>query len=124
VLNEASRYGYSVADVDYESVVHNNQNFRNFSVPKTNDASLFRDPAFVNLTTRNQMRGSGDHGFYYRNQANEILREGVNDITKMYHISKDLNHEGKVFYSSCLNAKGGSQVSINDKSAGLPSNKI
>jgi hypothetical protein len=91
-------------------------------VPKTNDASLFRDPNFIDLTTRHG--GPGDQGFYYRNQANEIMRDANEDITKMYHLSKDLNHDGKVFYSSCLNAKGGSQVCINDKAAGLPSNKI
>jgi|DEB0MinimDraft_12_1074336.scaffolds.fasta_scaffold06505_3 hypothetical protein len=111
-----------MCDQDYRSVTSGtggpNNTFGKTNQLMTNDAYLYRNKD-MNKTDRS-MALMSPSVYYYRGDNDQMKMMDLSDRKKVFDVAKEINLTGKAFYSKCLDNKGGSQVTINDKPAGQP----
>ena len=107
-----------------------NNTFRNAQNLYTNDANLYMEKGYNQTYKRRNLSTSRDavdaKNFYYQFRRHNGELGGVNmkDTKAVFECGMDINQDGKVHYSKCLDLKGNSAVEITDKQpAGMP-NKI
>ena len=108
MLNEASKIGRSMLDIDFNKVGKVEVATR--TAVFTNDPGLHRG----DMINSQRATHRTERQLTYR-YGDDIIKESLATTSNLFKASKAMNHENKVHYGKCLDAKGGSQVYIADK---------
>ena len=107
-----------------------NNTFRNAQNLYTNDANLYSEKGYNqtykrrNLSTCREALDQKNFFYQYRRHNGEVAGVNIKDSKAVYNCSMDINQDGKVHYSKCLDLKGNSAVYLSDKQPAGWTNKI
>ena len=96
----------------------------------TNDANIYKEKCDNqtykrrNLSTCRETLDQKNFFYQYRKHNGELAGINIRDSKQVYDCALDINVDGKVHYSKCLDLKGNSAVEITDKQPAGFSNKI